>query len=149
METASRVNRDAVSTVYENKFFVFDEKFPALDSTSASSSPKSIHFTLNTNLVIPSPAAIMAILQSITALAVAMDPFPTSKGVSGSFSYRVKNEQDKTGWVPSLGFLTVYYGSVLLLSEQDELPSSVGLNFRARLDGGQMYSGHLEAMRLP
>ncbi|GKC22595.1 hypothetical protein Tco_1024745 [Tanacetum coccineum] len=29
--------------------------------------------------------------------------------------------------------------------EQDELPSSVGLNFRARLDGGWMYLGHLEA----
>ncbi|GJY28455.1 hypothetical protein Tco_0404222 [Tanacetum coccineum] len=26
---------------------------------------------------------------------------------------------------------------------------SVGLDFRARLDGGRMYSGHLEAMRLP
>ncbi|GKF70192.1 hypothetical protein Tco_0203249, partial [Tanacetum coccineum] len=28
--------------------------------------------------------------------------------------------------------------------EQDELPSSVGLDFRARLDDGRMYSGHLE-----
>ncbi|GJY98283.1 putative reverse transcriptase domain-containing protein, partial [Tanacetum coccineum] len=34
-------------------------------------------------------------------------------------------------------------------SEQDEFPSSVGLDFRARLDGGQMYSGHLEENRLP
>nr|GEY71076.1 hypothetical protein [Tanacetum cinerariifolium] len=30
--TASLVNRDAVSTVCENEIFVFDEKFPALDS---------------------------------------------------------------------------------------------------------------------
>ncbi|GJY27754.1 hypothetical protein Tco_0403521 [Tanacetum coccineum] len=30
-------------------------------------------------------------------------------------------------------------------SEQDELPSSIGLDFQARLDGGRMYSGHLEA----
>ncbi|GJS48210.1 hypothetical protein Tco_0598331 [Tanacetum coccineum] len=36
-----------------------------------------------------------------------------------------------------------------VVSEQDELPSSAGLDFRARLDGGRMYSGHLEAMRLP
>ncbi|GJX76697.1 hypothetical protein Tco_0323508 [Tanacetum coccineum] len=37
-----------------------------------------------------------------------------------------------------------------VVSEQDELPSkSVGLDFRARLDGGRMYSGHLKAMRLP
>ncbi|GKF35368.1 hypothetical protein Tco_0108568, partial [Tanacetum coccineum] len=33
-------------------------------------------------------------------------------------------------------------------SEQDELPSSVELDFRARLDSGWMYSGHIEAMRL-
>ncbi|GKD23554.1 hypothetical protein Tco_1225257, partial [Tanacetum coccineum] len=32
MVTASRVNRDAVSTICENENFVFDEKFPALDS---------------------------------------------------------------------------------------------------------------------
>ncbi|GJT33375.1 hypothetical protein Tco_0923794 [Tanacetum coccineum] len=32
-----------------------------------------------------------------------------------------------------------------VMSEQDELPSSVGLDFRARLDGGRMYSRHLEA----
>ncbi|GJV47558.1 hypothetical protein Tco_1437770, partial [Tanacetum coccineum] len=32
-----------------------------------------------------------------------------------------------------------------VVSEQDELPSSVGFDFRARLDGGRMYSGHLEA----
>ncbi|GKB02767.1 hypothetical protein Tco_0830856 [Tanacetum coccineum] len=31
--------------------------------------------------------------------------------------------------------------------EQDELPSSIGLDFRARLDGGRMYSGHLEAKK--
>ncbi|GKD85906.1 hypothetical protein Tco_1357060, partial [Tanacetum coccineum] len=36
-----------------------------------------------------------------------------------------------------------------VVSEQDELPSSVGLVFRARLDGGQMYSGHLEAKGFP
>ncbi|GKF59086.1 hypothetical protein Tco_0175872, partial [Tanacetum coccineum] len=36
-----------------------------------------------------------------------------------------------------------------VVSEQDELPSSVGLEFRARLDDGQMYSGHLKAKRLP
>ncbi|GJT93695.1 hybrid signal transduction histidine kinase M [Tanacetum coccineum] len=33
----------------------------------------------------------------------------------------------------------------LVVSEQDEFPSSVGLDFRARLDDGRMYSGHLEA----
>ncbi|GKD80064.1 retrovirus-related pol polyprotein from transposon TNT 1-94, partial [Tanacetum coccineum] len=32
------------------------------------------------------------------------------------------------------------------VSEQDEPPSSVGLDFRARLDDGRMYSGHLEAI---
>ncbi|GKC90918.1 hypothetical protein Tco_1151567, partial [Tanacetum coccineum] len=31
----------------------------------------------------------------------------------------------------------------------NELPLSVGVEFQARLDGGQMYSGHLEAKRLP
>ncbi|GKA73292.1 hypothetical protein Tco_0779508, partial [Tanacetum coccineum] len=31
--------------------------------------------------------------------------------------------------------------------EQDEFPSSVGLDFRARLDGGRMYSRHVEALR--
>ncbi|GKE51872.1 hypothetical protein Tco_1487028 [Tanacetum coccineum] len=36
-----------------------------------------------------------------------------------------------------------------VVSEQDELPSSVELDFRARLNGGQMYTRHLEAMRLP
>ncbi|GJX73692.1 hypothetical protein Tco_0312287, partial [Tanacetum coccineum] len=36
-----------------------------------------------------------------------------------------------------------------VVSEQDELPSSVGLDFQARLDGGRMYLGHLEAKRLP
>ncbi|GKF68206.1 hypothetical protein Tco_0197885, partial [Tanacetum coccineum] len=35
-----------------------------------------------------------------------------------------------------------------VVSEQDELPSSIGLEFRARLDSGRMYSGHLEAMLL-
>ncbi|GJR36010.1 hypothetical protein Tco_1211694 [Tanacetum coccineum] len=54
----------------------------------ASSSPKSTPFTPNTDLVIPSPTAILAILQSITALAVARNPLPTSRGVSGSFSCR-------------------------------------------------------------
>nr|GEX85527.1 retrovirus-related Pol polyprotein from transposon TNT 1-94 [Tanacetum cinerariifolium] len=34
--------------------------------------------------------------------------------------------------------------STKVSSEQDDLPSSVGLNFRARLNGEQMYSGHLE-----
>ncbi|GKD86452.1 hypothetical protein Tco_1357606 [Tanacetum coccineum] len=33
--------------------------------------------------------------------------------------------------------------------EQDELPSSVELDLRARLDGGRMYLGHFEAKRLP
>ncbi|GJV95765.1 retrovirus-related pol polyprotein from transposon TNT 1-94 [Tanacetum coccineum] len=37
----------------------------------------------------------------------------------------------------------------LVVSEQDELPSSVRLNFQASFDGGRMYSGHLKAMRLP
>ncbi|GJU28029.1 hypothetical protein Tco_1166650 [Tanacetum coccineum] len=32
-----------------------------------------------------------------------------------------------------------------VVSEQDELPLSIRLDFRARLDGGRMYSGHLEA----
>ncbi|GJR95202.1 hypothetical protein Tco_0267376, partial [Tanacetum coccineum] len=34
-------------------------------------------------------------------------------------------------------------------SEQDELPSSVRLDSQARSDDSQMYSGHLEAKRLP
>ncbi|GJU39549.1 hypothetical protein Tco_1192506 [Tanacetum coccineum] len=34
-------------------------------------------------------------------------------------------------------------------SEQDELPSSVGLDFLAQRDDGRIYSGHLEAKRLP
>nr|GEX25007.1 hypothetical protein [Tanacetum cinerariifolium] len=42
---------------------------------------------------------------------------------------------------------TVVEGTVVL--EQDELSSSVGLEFRVRLDDGRMYSGHLEAKRLP
>ncbi|GJQ96467.1 hypothetical protein Tco_0007606 [Tanacetum coccineum] len=95
-----------------------DSLFPSVVQEGASSSPKSIPFTLNTDLVIPSLTAILAILQLITALAVARNPLPTSKG--GPFSYRV-------------------------VSQQDELPSSVGLDFRARIDGGRMYSGHLEA----
>ncbi|GJS76881.1 hypothetical protein Tco_0726762 [Tanacetum coccineum] len=37
----------------------------------------------------------------------------------------------------------------LVVLEQDELPSCIGLEFRARLDGGQMYSGQIEAKRLP
>ncbi|GJQ94303.1 hypothetical protein Tco_0005442 [Tanacetum coccineum] len=32
-----------------------------------------------------------------------------------------------------------------VVSEQDELPSRVGLNFKSRLDGSRMYSRHLEA----
>ncbi|GKF65701.1 hypothetical protein Tco_0192218, partial [Tanacetum coccineum] len=36
-----------------------------------------------------------------------------------------------------------------VVSKKDELPSSIGLDFRARLNGGRMYSGHLEAKRLP
>ncbi|GJU03795.1 hypothetical protein Tco_1114133 [Tanacetum coccineum] len=36
-----------------------------------------------------------------------------------------------------------------VVSKQDELPSSVELDFGAELDGGRMYPGHLEAMRLP
>ncbi|GJR58080.1 putative reverse transcriptase domain-containing protein [Tanacetum coccineum] len=35
------------------------------------------------------------------------------------------------------------------VSEQDELPSRLGIDFRARLDGGRMYSGHIKAMGLP
>ncbi|GKC44199.1 hypothetical protein Tco_1061921 [Tanacetum coccineum] len=41
--------------------------------------------------------------------------------------------------------LDVSYG----IQNLDELPSSIGLEFQAQLDGSQMYSGHLEAMRLP
>ncbi|GKG50933.1 hypothetical protein Tco_0539057, partial [Tanacetum coccineum] len=33
--------------------------------------------------------------------------------------------------------------------EQDELPSSAGLDFHAQIDDGQMYSRHLESKRLP
>ncbi|GJY62965.1 putative ribonuclease H-like domain-containing protein [Tanacetum coccineum] len=33
-------------------------------------------------------------------------------------------------------------------SEQDELPSSVGLDFQARFDGGRIYSGHLKMLGL-
>ncbi|GJT54894.1 hypothetical protein Tco_0989948 [Tanacetum coccineum] len=36
-----------------------------------------------------------------------------------------------------------------VVSEQHELPSSVGVDFQAQLDDGRMYSGHLEAKRLP
>nr|GEX54931.1 ribonuclease H-like domain-containing protein [Tanacetum cinerariifolium] len=36
-----------------------------------------------------------------------------------------------------------------VVSEQDELPSSIRLDFQARLADGRMYSGHLEAIRLP
>ncbi|GJY82985.1 hypothetical protein Tco_0496361 [Tanacetum coccineum] len=36
-------------------------------------------------------------------------------------------------------------GQSSVVSKQDKLPSSVEPDFRARLDGGQMYSGHLEA----
>nr|GEV12973.1 putative ribonuclease H-like domain-containing protein [Tanacetum cinerariifolium] len=36
-----------------------------------------------------------------------------------------------------------------VVSKKDELPLKVGLDFRARLDGGRMYSGHLEEKRLP
>ncbi|GKF68445.1 hypothetical protein Tco_0198124 [Tanacetum coccineum] len=36
----------------------------------------------------------------------------------------------------------------LVVSKQDKLPSSVGLNSRARLDGDWMYSGHLEVSKL-
>ncbi|GKA76922.1 hypothetical protein Tco_0783383 [Tanacetum coccineum] len=32
-----------------------------------------------------------------------------------------------------------------VVSEQDQLPSNIGLDFQARLDGGRMYTGHLEA----
>ncbi|GJX65873.1 hypothetical protein Tco_0300216 [Tanacetum coccineum] len=32
----------------------------------------------------------------------------------------------------------------MVASEQDELSSSIGLDFRDRLDGGRMYSGYLE-----
>ncbi|GJT16078.1 hypothetical protein Tco_0874784 [Tanacetum coccineum] len=32
-----------------------------------------------------------------------------------------------------------------VIPEQDKIPSSVRLDFRARLNGGRMYSGHLEA----
>ncbi|GKE62931.1 hypothetical protein Tco_1513298 [Tanacetum coccineum] len=38
---------------------------------------------------------------------------------------------------------------IMVVAEQDELPSSVGLDFQALLDDGRMYSGHLEAKRLP
>nr|GFB29835.1 probable xyloglucan 6-xylosyltransferase 5 [Tanacetum cinerariifolium] len=33
----------------------------------------------------------------------------------------------------------------LVALDQDELPSSAGLDFQTRLDGGRMYLGHLEA----
>ncbi|GKG50554.1 hypothetical protein Tco_0521654, partial [Tanacetum coccineum] len=36
-----------------------------------------------------------------------------------------------------------------VVSEQDELPSSVGLDFQARLDDSQMYLRHLEEKQLP
>ncbi|GKF21932.1 hypothetical protein Tco_0070570, partial [Tanacetum coccineum] len=38
--------------------------------------------------------------------------------------------------------------TVGVASEQDKLPSSVGLDLQARLNGRRMYSGHLEAKRL-
>nr|GEU32544.1 retrovirus-related Pol polyprotein from transposon TNT 1-94 [Tanacetum cinerariifolium] len=59
-------------------------------SVSASSLPKSIPFTLNIDLAIPSPTAILAILQSITALVVARNLLPTSKGVTEIVLLRLK-----------------------------------------------------------
>ncbi|GJZ32995.1 hypothetical protein Tco_0578431 [Tanacetum coccineum] len=61
---------------------LYDSLFPSVVQYGASSSPKSTLFTPNTDLVILSPTAILAILQFITALAVARNPLPTSKGVS-------------------------------------------------------------------
>nr|GEV46560.1 zf-CCHC domain-containing protein/UBN2 domain-containing protein [Tanacetum cinerariifolium] len=43
--TASLVNRDAVSTVCENEIFVFDEKFPTLDSRHKGKVP--LHLSLS------------------------------------------------------------------------------------------------------
>ncbi|GJY46778.1 hypothetical protein Tco_0435841 [Tanacetum coccineum] len=48
-----------------------------------------------------------------------------------------KNEQKKLGKYPVSGLKVAL--------EQDELLSSVEPDFQARLDGGRMYSGHLEA----
>nr|GEV94989.1 hypothetical protein [Tanacetum cinerariifolium] len=54
----------------------------------SSLTPRSISLTLNIDIVILSPTAILAFLQSITALAVAKNPLPTSKGHIGSFPYQ-------------------------------------------------------------
>ncbi|GKC98105.1 hypothetical protein Tco_1168380 [Tanacetum coccineum] len=51
-------------------------------SSIGASSLGSVSFTPNTDIVIPSRVAILAFLQSMTALAVARNPLPTSKGVS-------------------------------------------------------------------
>ncbi|GKB16678.1 ribonuclease H-like domain-containing protein [Tanacetum coccineum] len=62
-----------------------DETCLMASNEGVSSSLGSVSFTPNTDLVIPSPTAILAFLQSITAFAISRNPLPTSKGVSGSF----------------------------------------------------------------
>ncbi|GKC50177.1 hypothetical protein Tco_1072922, partial [Tanacetum coccineum] len=72
-------------TISELGYGLFDSLFLSVVQYGASSSPKSNLFTPNIDLVIPFPTAILAILQSITALVVARNPLPTSRGVSGTW----------------------------------------------------------------
>nr|GEY92798.1 hypothetical protein [Tanacetum cinerariifolium]GEY95146.1 hypothetical protein [Tanacetum cinerariifolium] len=71
MVTASLVNRDAVSTVCENKIFVFDEKFPALDSIRIL---KRIELSIPRNFPFSGQVAVNEVFPSVSGIMFTHDP---------------------------------------------------------------------------
>ncbi|GKD67724.1 hypothetical protein Tco_1321814 [Tanacetum coccineum] len=118
-----------------------------MDITSPSSSLEQINFVLEDWGTNPSDSSIEF---SFRTCSVVME-------ANGLSSPELSSSRSTSGVtkIVLLGLKAIPLTSRFIgtrgyvVSEQDELPSSVRLDFRARLDGGRMYSGHLETMRLP
>ncbi|GJT04435.1 hypothetical protein Tco_0838897 [Tanacetum coccineum] len=89
------------------------------------------------------------LLEELTAEIGLDDSIPTES--DDGITIRRSGGKTRVMETPSFGFYHMpsprpaAYSPKEVVSEQDKLTSSVGLDFRARLDGGRMYSGHLEA----
>ncbi|GKA71284.1 hypothetical protein Tco_0777423 [Tanacetum coccineum] len=86
----------------------------------------------------PTDSGIGELISSLGESQNHLMPFQASFGVGGFI---------EIPWSLVSGEFPISH--IVVVSEQDELPSNTRLDFQARLDGGRMYSGHLEEKRLP
>nr|GEX93616.1 hypothetical protein [Tanacetum cinerariifolium] len=102
-----------------------------LISASLAISHSPVSFTPHTDLEILSHTAIFAFLQSITALAVARNPLPTSKGVSGSFfmssTYKTFKSFSHPMWTSISVTILAWYNGMMFTQDPKSAKVSKGL----------------------